>query len=185
MTNIPDDEEFETPAEQADNARFRALREKAKKADSIPGLEAERADALARAEKAEKELLFHQVGLDPSKGVANLFFTSYTGELTADAVRTAAAQYDLIQSSVPAEEEAAHRTATEAASGETAEDEVATLLAKLDAIPEVGADPAFEWKAKQAVLKELADAGVKISRTKPAKLSWVDVQTPVTPPTSW
>jgi hypothetical protein len=47
--------------------------------------------------ETKRGTVFSQVGIDPAKGMGKLFAETYKGELTAEAVREAAKEYDLIK----------------------------------------------------------------------------------------
>ena len=89
-------------------------------------LEAENAALKAKADEASaaaRKLAFVEAGVDPNLPVAKYFMKGYDGELTADAIRQAAIEAQIIQDTkaaqVAAEAKAWDRT-TQAASGNTA-----------------------------------------------------------------
>jgi hypothetical protein len=81
MTEQPD-EDIVTP----EQANLRQLREKAKRTDA---LEAENA-------RLVRDLALHQAGIDISTPIGKLFLKAYDGEPTADAIRSAAAEYGVL-----------------------------------------------------------------------------------------
>ena len=52
-------------------------------------------EAEQRAANLEKVTTFKDLGIDPNKGVGKLFFEAYQGEVTTDAVKAAAEEYEL------------------------------------------------------------------------------------------
>lgn len=69
------------PADQATN-----LREKARKADELSAAATER-------DEAKRKLAFYESGIDMKSDLADLFVKGYDGDLTADAIKEAAAKY--------------------------------------------------------------------------------------------
>lgn len=97
-----------------------------------------RKQAETRAEQAEKRATFQTLGINPNQGVGKLFYEAYKGELTEDAVKAAAQEYELpigpavtptdeapaptttTQTVTTPEEQAAHQAMNGAAAGATA-----------------------------------------------------------------
>jgi hypothetical protein len=68
--------------------------------DRMKQLEAENAELKARADEAAaaaRELAFVKAGVDPNLPVAKYFMKGYDGELTADAIREAALEAQIIR----------------------------------------------------------------------------------------
>jgi hypothetical protein len=78
---------------QGDNPNIRQLREKARKHDAVA----------AERDEARRELAFYKAGI-PDNKVAELFKKAYDGDVDPDAIRTAAAEYGLVDPDVPHEE---------------------------------------------------------------------------------
>lgn len=57
----------------------------------------------AKGSAAERELAFIKAGVDTSKGAAKLLLKTYEGDLSAEAIKAAAEEYDLIPTSEKAE----------------------------------------------------------------------------------
>jgi len=88
-------------------------------------LEAENANLREQAQKASeaaRKLAFVEAGVDPSLPVAKYFMKGYDGELSAEAIRQAAIEAQIIQDTkatqIASEAQAWNRT-TQAASGNT------------------------------------------------------------------
>ena len=89
-------------------------------------LEAEnrRKDALlAEAEQARRELAFLKAGVNPDNPMAKYFIKGYEGELSTDAIRAAAEEANVIQSSRPVatEQQAWNRVAKAANASDPSE----------------------------------------------------------------
>jgi CheY-like chemotaxis protein len=88
-------------------------------------LEAENAALKAKAEEASaaaRKLAFVEAGVDPSLPVAKYFMKGYDGELTADAIRQAAIEAQIIRDTKAAEvasEAKAWERTNQAAAGNT------------------------------------------------------------------
>lgn len=54
---------------------------------------------LAKGSEAERELAFIKAGIDTSKGAAKLLLKTYDGELTPEAIKVVAEEYDLVPTS--------------------------------------------------------------------------------------
>lgn len=67
-------------------------------------------EATEAAQKVQREQVFRTVGLDPNEGMSKLFYETYNGELSEEAVREAAQGYGLVQAQ---EEESSQNEATE------------------------------------------------------------------------
>jgi len=68
--------------------------------DRMKQLEAENAELKARADEASaaaRELAFVKAGVDPSLPITKYFMKGYDGELTAEAIREAAVEAQLIR----------------------------------------------------------------------------------------
>lgn len=87
------DEPDPTASDDKDEVKVRQLREKAKRADDAEARVAELEAKLAARERAE---VFAKAGLPDSK-LAQKWATAYDGELTAEAVRKAALDDELIR----------------------------------------------------------------------------------------
>lgn len=61
-------------------------------------------EATETAQKVQREQVFRTVGLDPNEGMSKLFYETYNGELSEDAVREAAQGYGLVQTQEQEEE---------------------------------------------------------------------------------
>lgn len=75
-------------------ANIRALEAAAKKGKDADA-------AVARAEAAERALVFSQAGVDVTTPEGGLFMRGYDGELDKDAVKTAAIPFGLVQAEEP------------------------------------------------------------------------------------
>lgn len=53
------------------------------------------AEAEGRAKTAQKASTFRALGINPDKGVGKLFFNAYEGDLTEDAIKAAATEYEV------------------------------------------------------------------------------------------
>lgn len=89
-------------------------------------LEAEnkRKDALlAEAEQAKRELAFLKAGVNPDNPMAKYFIKGYEGDLSTDAIRAAAQEANIVESSKPSanEEQAWSRVNRAASAAETSE----------------------------------------------------------------
>ena len=76
------------------------------------------------AEAATRELAFVKAGVDPDSAAAKYFVKGYDGELTAEAIRAAAEEANLIPSQkkeVAAEQQAWNRVAQASRAGETSD----------------------------------------------------------------
>lgn len=62
------------------------------------------AKAKAEAELARKELAFVKAGIDTDSKPAQALLSSYSGELTADAIKAEAAEWGLVQAAAPTPE---------------------------------------------------------------------------------
>lgn len=97
MENYTDEEDFlteETEESQEsgkDRKWIRDLEKRAKQADQIK----------AEAESAKRELSFLKAGINLDTPQGKLFAKAYDGEFTVDAVRAAAEEYGVIESSKP------------------------------------------------------------------------------------
>lgn len=99
-------------------------------------LESENAALKAKAEQAsqaERELAFVKAGVDPNSPMAKYFIKAYEGDLTPDAIRTAALEAQVIADKRPAEiqEAAAWDRTNQAASGNTAGEPPIDYTAKI------------------------------------------------------
>ena len=76
------------------------------------------------AEAATRELAFVKAGVDPDSAAAKYFVKGYDGELTAEAIRAAAEEANLVSSEkkeVAGEQQAWNRVAQASRAGETSE----------------------------------------------------------------
>jgi hypothetical protein len=107
--DLEEDHEDEQPRMvQMERKHIRALERKANAADQ----------ARSEAQAALRELAFLKAGI-PDTGPGKLFSKAYDGELTAEAIRQAALDYEIIieEASVPEDELATHTRMTNTASG--------------------------------------------------------------------
>ena len=106
------------------------LRERMKQLESENAALKAKAD---QASKAERELAFVKAGVDPSNPMAKYFMKAYDGELTADAIKEAAIEAQIVGTHKPAETVDANawdRT-NQAASGNTAGEPPIDYFAKI------------------------------------------------------
>lgn len=109
MTDEPDNFDDDEPNDgQPDNHNLRQLREKAKKHD----------DVARERDEARRELAFFKAGIPDTK-VAELFRKAYDGDVDPEAIRTAAAEYGLVDPDVPNDELAAMDRLEKATTGGT------------------------------------------------------------------
>lgn len=93
-----DEEDFvteeteETQESGKDRKWIRDLEKRAKQADQIK----------AEAESAKRELAFLKAGIDLNTPQGKLFAKAYDGEFTADAVKSAAEEYGVLEAAKPA-----------------------------------------------------------------------------------
>lgn len=114
----------------------------------------DKADALARAEAAERKLAFAEAGISPTDPKMNYFVKGYEGELTADAIKAAAVEAGFLdppEPAVPDEQvQATRRMAEASANGGTS--------------PQDDGEQAIRETTSEAeVLAELARRGVRIA----------------------
>jgi hypothetical protein len=76
-------------------ARMRELEAENKRKDAL----------LAEAEQARRELAFLKAGVNPENPMTKYFIKGYDGELSTDAIRAAAEEANVIQSSRPTADE--------------------------------------------------------------------------------
>ena len=98
-----DDDDFDAdPPGQQENHNLRELRKKAKERDQfatkVTEIEAER-------DAAKRELAMVRAGIDLDSPTGRLFVKAYDGEASTEAIRSAAAEYGLIQADASSEEE--------------------------------------------------------------------------------
>lgn len=96
--NDNEEQEARTPNPQREYQR-RIEKENRKLQDE---LEAAREKA-TKGSEAERELAFLRAGVDTTKGAGKLLLKSYEGELTAEAIKAVAEEYDLVPTSEKAE----------------------------------------------------------------------------------
>lgn len=100
-------------------------------------LESENAALKAKAEAAaaaERELAFVKAGIDPNLPVAKYFMKGYDGELTADAIRAAAIEAQIVQDGQKqqlASDAAKWAKTAEAAAGNTAGEAPLDLVTRI------------------------------------------------------
>jgi hypothetical protein len=106
--DLEDEQEDEPRMVQMSRKDIRALERKAKAADQ----------ANADAHAAQRELAFLKAGI-PDSGPGKLFAKAYDGELTAEAIRQSAIDFEIIseEPSVPNDELDIHTRMTNTASG--------------------------------------------------------------------
>lgn len=94
-------------------ARMRELEAENKRKDAL----------LAEAEQARRELAFLKAGVNPENPMAKYFIKGYDGELSTDAIRAAAEEANVIQSTKPTadEQQAWNRVTSAARAGQTTE----------------------------------------------------------------
>lgn len=94
-------------------ARMRELEAENKRKDAL----------LAEAEQAKRELAFLKAGVNPDNPMAKYFIKGYEGDLSTDAIRAAAQEANIIESSKPSvkEEQAWSRVNRAAGAAETSE----------------------------------------------------------------
>lgn len=94
-------------------ARMRELEAENKRKDAL----------LAEAEQAKRELAFLKAGVNPENPMAKYFIKGYEGDLSTDAIRAAAQEANIIESSKPSanEEQAWSRVNRAASAAETSE----------------------------------------------------------------
>ena len=94
-------------------ARMRELEAENKRKDAL----------LAEAEQAKRELAFLKAGVNPENPMAKYFIKGYEGDLSTDAIRAAAQEANIIESSKPSanEEQAWNRVNRAAGAAETSE----------------------------------------------------------------
>jgi hypothetical protein len=94
-------------------ARMRELEAENKRKDAL----------LAEAEQAKRELAFLKAGVNPENPMAKYFIKGYEGDLSTDAIRAAAQEANIIESSRPSanEEQAWNRVNRAAGAAETSE----------------------------------------------------------------
>lgn len=102
----------------------RQLEQRARDAEAAA--EKARAEA-AEAADAKRQLALLRAGIDVESGPGKLFAKAYDGDLTADAIKTAATEYGVLAPpapSVPAAELAAHTAASTASAGAVAPEDI-------------------------------------------------------------
>lgn len=108
----PDDLYDEQPdddrGEPRENRDIRQLRQKAKEADT---LKAENSKIANERDSAKRELAMVRAGIDLDSPTGKLFAKAYDGETSVEAVKTAAAEYGLIEVHTPSEEELSQQQA--------------------------------------------------------------------------
>lgn len=161
---MPEEEQVDldelTQENDGDDELVRTLRSRLR--EEAAGRKAAEADKA----KAAKEAAFIKLGIDTSKGAGKLFYESYDGELTAEAVKATAESYELSFESqeqptteatsesneegevVSEEERAAHEQIQQATSGAPASEKT-----KVDPFKEV-ADVAAEADAQGATFED-------------------------------
>ena len=94
-------------------ARMRELEAENKRKDAL----------LAEAEQAKRELAFLKAGVNPENPMAKYFIKGYEGDLSTDAIRAAAQEANIVESSKPSanEEQAWSRVNRAASAAETSE----------------------------------------------------------------
>jgi hypothetical protein len=94
-------------------ARMRELEAENKRKDAL----------LAEAEQAKRELAFLKAGVNPDNPMAKYFIKGYEGDLSTDAIRAAAQEANIVESSKPSanEEQAWSRVNRAASAAETSE----------------------------------------------------------------
>jgi len=133
--------------------------------------------AQAEAAQARRELAFLKAGVDLESPLGKLFAKGYDGDLTPDAVKSAAVEAGIVeqpQAAVPQEELAAHDRFAQAAGGATSQTDEQAYLTDLEAA---------QSEADVLAVLARADAGLIDQDSRVAK--WVyggGQNTPVTTP---
>jgi thioredoxin-like negative regulator of GroEL len=99
MPDFDDIEDAENLEEQPERGSRKFVRDLENKVDSERELRKAAEAKAAAGEQAQRELAFVKAGIDTDKGGGKLLFKSYDGEMTADAIRKAAEEYDIIPTS--------------------------------------------------------------------------------------
>lgn len=148
--NDENDENEPDAQREADDKSWRRKLE----ADAREGKKA--ANELAAA---KRELAMHKAGIDLDSKAGRLFAKAYDGDSTVEAVKAAAAEYDLITPETPAvdpTEVAAHDRIANASTGGEQPGEAETALSEIAAAG-----------SQQEVLASLAKHGIQIDNSKP------------------
>ena len=115
----------------------------------------ERAEAVARAEKAERQLAFAAAGIPLNDKRFSYFIKGYDGEFEPDAIREAAAEVGLLETQEqPSQEQQAeqqtHQRIDQATRGQ-AVDEVDVDAAMASAFESGGSEQLQQWLAARGV----------------------------------
>lgn len=150
----PEPEPKRDPEPKTPNFR-RQLEQRARDAEAkAAAAEAE----LEQAANARRELALLKAGIDTESGPGKLFARAYDGELTTEAIKTAATEYGVLAPpapSVPPAELAAHTAASTASAGAVPTQD-AGWRSDLEAIPPItdgGWNPDFEQQVLNTVAK--------------------------------
>jgi len=108
-------------------------------------------EAAVERDQVRRELAFLRVGI-PETGPGKLFAKAYDGDLDADAIRTAAIEYGILESKeASADEKAAHERMESASAGAPPGDAAADIARELR---EIGAMPAHQGEVAMRTFLE-------------------------------
>lgn len=106
---MADNEDFESDEldegseEQSRNPGREYQRQLERDKKALKAENAEKDTKIAEGLAAQKELAFLRAGVDTTKGAGKLLLKSYEGDLTAEAIKAVAEEYDLVPTSEKAE----------------------------------------------------------------------------------
>lgn len=156
---MPDYDDDGNEIENENKPNFRRVLEQQAKDEKA------RADALEAQVKQltemQKAQTFKDAGIDITQGVGKLLASTYSGDLTVDAIKGAAIEYGIIEKVDPSVADEANRLANigRAGSGSTAseEEDIITQIGKMDNL--------------DAVLAKARELGIPISDEKPGVMA--------------
>jgi hypothetical protein len=165
-----DDQQTDQQTDQQGGDQFRAMREKANKADSY---QAAAQAAQERALAAEQRAALLEVGIKPDSAQGKKLLRLHDGDWTAEALRGTATEYgEELPGGVPSDQEAAATRMEEVGQGAEHTSGASDVQAELDKLPQWG-DPNFH-AGKKALLDLVERHGGEINRERAAAPTWIN-----------
>jgi hypothetical protein len=145
--------------------------------ETIKSLQSERDEATAQRMQTEKRMAFKDLGIDPSKGVGKLFYENYDGELSVDAVKAAATEYEVLgnQTTQTQQQQTQEQPVTQPQGQQSQQEQAAhaaiNAAAEQGGTPNAGQDPtAKAWEAHGQTMQQTGSRDAAMAAHFGAKL---------------